>query len=184
MVPARVVRAQVADDFAHARIGRFGRSFLAGVVPGRDTRRCVRAGGAAVVPRAGDPPGRIRRRRHGGLGRRVHRRGHGRHRHDFRDDSRLHSDHSDDAHRGPQLRHPHDASAPQHLHAEARPARARAAGHAANELLRAQEGQRGDGYPVRGGARRRDDQATRRNGGRGRTSHFSSSSPRRVSLAS
>ena len=134
------------------RLGRVGRHLLAVALHGRDARRRVRRAHLDLSSRRGGRCRDLRHDRHGGDGRRRHRRGDDRRHHDLRDDSRLRSRHADH-HRG-RARHRRAARAVgrEHLHGEARRARPLRAEGAARRHVPRPPRRPGDGSRCAGAA--------------------------------
>ena len=89
MVPVAAVRLQAVGDVAEPRLRLVGRHLLAVAVHGRDARRRIRRSGQRHCPVDADQRAALRHGRHGGDGRRRHRRRDDRGRHGVRDDARL-----------------------------------------------------------------------------------------------
>ncbi len=123
LAPPAPLRAEAFCHFAHARLGRFGRSFFPGAFSRRDPRERLRDFAPAYFSRRGDHPGGLRGGRDGGHRRRNDGRGHHRDRDDFRNDARLRRDRADDDHGRDRLWGAKDDFERKHLHPQTDPAR-------------------------------------------------------------
>ena len=117
------VRLQAVCHDDEPGVGIVGRDFLALPLYGRDARRRLRFGAHRRSRAAPDRCAGLRDGRHGGDGRRRHRRGNDRRHDDLRDDARLQHRPADDSRRGVQSRRAPRAVAGKHLHDEAEPPR-------------------------------------------------------------